>query len=324
MNRNFCNDIYTKIISSILNGNSKFLIWGFSEELFGVLSMLKENNLENIIVGVVDDKGFANKSIIAGINVISHKEISSIDFEVLVIATDSKKEEVLRRFVTIDKRLPQVIISGTEHMKFNDQKFNSLKASCLVKSYATGYENTLIHMFQTIKYLYDAGIKGDVAEFGIFKGGTISFTRKMLDFVGFKRDEVNLFGFDCFSGFPEKCSVLDMYSNPKCEFRDYEAVHSFCKTSDIRVVEGNICETYKVLSESKLMLTFFDTDNYTPVKESLEYCFDRTISGGAIIFDHYTTKNEFVETIGERMAAKEILESKKVFHLHDTGVFIKI
>jgi len=163
-----------------------------------------------------------------------------------------------------------------------------------------------------------------VAEFGIFKGGTISFIKSTLDYMGYEPNTLNVYGFDCFSGFPERESVLDMYSNPKCEYRDYYSVRDFCKRQGIQVIQGDIKETYTILSESKLMLTFFDTDNYTPVKAALDYCYERTVKGGAIIFDHYTIRNEFVETIGERMAAQEIFEGKKLFHLHDTGVFIKL
>ncbi len=323
INNLFCEDLYNKMISSFANSNNRFLLWGISEECFALLRKLKSNNLDGLIVGLVDDR-HCNKCIIDNINVYLPNEIPKLDFDVLVITVDKEKETVLRRYNSIDNRIPKVIISGTKHLQFDDEDFYKLKSSCLVKSYATGYDNTLIHIYQTIKYLYAKNIKGDVAEFGIFKGGTISFTRKILDFVGYSREEINVYGFDCFSGFPERESILDMYSNPKCEYRDYNAVKSFCDSCGIRVIEGNIKDTYTVLSDSKLMLTFFDTDNYTPVKAALEYCYDRTLPGGAIIFDHYTTKSEFIETIGERIAAEEILSDKKMFHLHDTGVFIKI
>lgn len=324
VNNIFCNDLYEKIVDSFLNGNSKFLLWGMTEECFSLLSLMERNSLKGIIVGIVDDKHLKLDWKIKDIKLFLPEEISDVEFDVLVITTDSEKEEALRKFISIDNRIPQVIISGCKHLNFRDEDFYKMKSSCLVKSYATGYENTLIHIYQTIKYLYDSGIHADVAEFGIFKGGTISFIRKMLNYVGYNQNEINMFGFDCFSGFPERKSILDMYSNPKCEYREYDSVNTFCKNYNIKVIEGNITQTYTALENSKLMLTFFDTDNYTPVKSTLEYCYNRTVTGGAIIFDHYTTRDEFIETIGERMAAEEILLNKKVFHLHDTGVFIKL
>ena len=324
VNYDFCGDLFGKISKAFLNGNSKFLFWGLTEDCLHVLSMMRNNGLEKYVIGIIDDKFSGSNFQISAVNIFSASEVSKLEFDVLVVTDDKGKENALRQFIAVDRRMPLVIISGIGHLEFDDEEFYKIKSSCLVKSNATGYSNTLIHIYQTIKYLHNSGISGDVAEFGIFKGGTISFIKSVLNHVGYEPDSINVFGFDCFSGFPGRESILDMYSNPECEFKDYPAVQSYCERLGIHVVEGNIKDTYKILSDKKLMLSFFDTDNYTPVKAALEYCFDRTVRGGAIVFDHYTTKDEFVETIGERMAAKEILSGKKVFHLHDTGVFIKI
>jgi len=324
VNYDFCENLYGKIIKAFLKGNTKFLFWGLTENCFQVLSLMRNNYLEKSVVGIIDEKFSDSNLQIGTVKVFPVMEVPRLEFNVLVVTDDKGKESVLRQFIAVDQRLPQVIISGTGHLEFADEEFYKLKSSCLVKSYATGYKNTLIHIYQTIEYLHNSGISADVVEFGIFKGGTISFINSVLKYVGYELDSMNVFGFDCFSGFPERESMLDMYSNPECEFRNYPAVQSYCGHQGIHIIEGNIKDTYRILSDKRLMLTFFDTDNYTPVKAALECCFERTVKGGAIIFDHYTTKDEFVETIGERMAAKEILSGKKLFHLHDTGVFIKI
>ena len=317
-------DLYGKIITAVSEGGRSFLFWGFTDDCLNVLAQMRSSGLESLVVGVIDDK-YSSKSLhIGNVQVLPPQTILELEFDFLVIADDKGKERILRKFISIDRRLPKVIISGRGHLEFSDETFHKLKSAGLVKSYATGYDNTLVHIYQTIKYLRDNGISGDVAEFGIFKGGTISFIKSILDYVGYEPNSINIYGFDCFSGFPERESILDMYSNPKCEYRDYSAVRDFCKRQGIHVIEGDIKETHTVLSDSKLMLTFFDTDNYTPVKAALEYCYERTVPGGAIVFDHYTTRDEFVETIGERMAADEIFSGKKLFHLHDTGVFIKL
>lgn len=320
----FCNDLHDKIVKAFLSGKTKFLFWGLTEDCLRVLSLMREDALEKSIVGIVDDRYSTTSFEIGEVQLLPMTEVPNINFDVLVVTDDKGKERALRQFISVDQRLPQIIISGIGHLSFDDEEFYKLKSSCLVKSYATGYDNTLIHIYQTIQYLHNRGIHGDVAEFGIFKGGTISFIKTILNHVGYNQNSVRVYGFDCFSGFPERESILDMYSNPKCEYRDCSAVKSFCEHQGIHVIEGNIKDTYTILSESELMLTFFDTDNYTPVKAALEYCFERTVLGGAIVFDHYTTRNEFIETIGERMAAEEILSDKRFFHLHDTGVFIKI
>lgn len=71
------------------------------------------------------------------------------------------------------------------------------------------------------------------------------------------------------------------------------------------------------------MLSFIDTDNYTSARAALEVVQDRTVVGGAIVFDHYTGAGHFRYTLGERIAGSVLLEDSRYFHLHDTGVFYR-
>jgi hypothetical protein len=66
-----------------------------------------------------------------------------------------------------------------------------------------------------------------------------------------------------------------------------------------------------------------DTDNFTSASAVLDIIQDRVALGGAIVFDHFTGRNRFLYTLGERFAAKRLLEDYRYFNLHDTGVFIK-
>ena len=71
------------------------------------------------------------------------------------------------------------------------------------------------------------------------------------------------------------------------------------------------------------MFSFFDTDYYSPTRVALEMCYEQTVRGGVIAFDHYFSEG-WEDTIGECIAAKEVLEGKPVFHLHGTGIFLKL
>jgi O-methyltransferase len=69
------------------------------------------------------------------------------------------------------------------------------------------------------------------------------------------------------------------------------------------------------------VLSFIDTDNYTSAMAALEIAADRTVPGGAIVFDHFTGTDRFRYTLGERMAGQVLLDDPRYFHLHGTGVF---
>jgi O-methyltransferase len=218
--------------------------------------------------------------------------------------------------------MPRVILAGLDHLEFRDAEFEEIIQSCLVKSYATGYRQSLTHLYQSIRYLGAREVRGDVAEFGICKGGTVVFIKKVLEKFGLV--DTTVYGFDIFEGFPAKKSLLDLYRHPKCEFKDYETVVSYCERFGVKVIKGDICETYAILRGKPLILSFFDTDNYSPTRAALELCAAQTVSGGVLFFDHFTTEIDYLYTIGERIAANEVLSSDQFFNPHGTGLFIKI
>ena len=71
-------------------------------------------------------------------------------------------------------------------------------------------------------------------------------------------------GFDTFGGFPPRRSPLDMYQHPRCNFTDLAAVRRYLGRRDIEIIVGNIAGTCRRLDGEDLVLTFIDTDNYTP------------------------------------------------------------
>jgi len=64
------------------------------------------------------------------------------------------------------------------------------------------------------------------------------------------------------------------------------------------------------------VLTFIDTDNYTPARAAIEVARERTVPGGAIVFDHFTGTSRFRYTLGERIAGRVLLDDPRWFHLH--------
>jgi O-methyltransferase len=66
-----------------------------------------------------------------------------------------------------------------------------------------------------------------------------------------------------------------------------------------------------------------DTDNPTPASAALEVARERTVPGGAIVFDHFTGTGRFRYTLGERIAGHALLGDPRWLHLHGTGVFYR-
>ncbi len=245
--------------------------------------------------------------------------------DLLVVCSDADKEELLvaARDVLAESRAssPEVVLAGSGHLAFRDPLFAELDAPALVTSYATGSPHTRPHLFQCLRAAAANGLEGAIVEFGAFKGGTTTWLARVAKRLGLN---AKVIGFDTWEGFPPRRSLLDLYTHPRCVFTDIEAVRAYTEPYGIELVPGDISETYERLRGEPLILCFFDTDNYSPTRAALELCVEQLIPGGTIIFDHVATMPQYLNTIGERIAAREVLDQSPLLHLHDTGVFVKL
>jgi O-methyltransferase len=99
------------------------------------------------------------------------------------------------------------------------------------------------------------------------------------------------------------------------------AVQRYLGGRDVEIVAADIPATSRRLDGEDLGISFIDTDNYTSAAAALEIAADRTVPGGAIVFDHFTGTDRFRYALGERMAGQVLLDDPRYFHLHGTGVF---
>jgi O-methyltransferase len=239
---------------------------------------------------------------------------------VLVVAADAEKEDLLCAALPFIVGAPKVIVAGYGHLGFRDPVFDQEQARLLVPSLANGYPNSLVHLYQCLANAARLGLSGVVAEFGMFKGGTTMFLSRVIERLGATWPVI---GFDTFGGFPPRLSPLDMYDHTGCVFTDLPAVRRYLDGRDIEIIAGDITETCSRLEGEDLVLTFIDTDNYTPAQAALEIVRERTVTGGAIVVDHFTGTNRFRYTLGERIAGRVLLDDPRWFHLHGTGVFYR-
>jgi O-methyltransferase len=255
---------------------------------------------------------------------VEWQHVPALNADLVVIATDHDKERLLHAYAELmpGPPFPHVIIAGTGHLAFNDVRYDALDAPALVRSYANGYRWTRVHIYQCLAAAAANGLSGAIVEFGAFKGGTTAWLARVAAHFGLSGPVI---GFDSWSGFPPRRSLLDLYEHPRCVFSDFAAVRAYVEPLGIELVPGDITDTAGPrLRSQPVLLAFIDTDNYSPAKTALNAVLPNLVVGGAIVFDHYTTTAEFLYTLGERMAGTEALATSGLLHLHDTGVFIKI
>ena len=239
----------------------------------------------------------------------------------VLVASDGEKESLISQALPFLAPETRLLIGGFGHFTFRDVVFDRELGNTFVPSFANGYPNTLIHIYQCLQNAARLELQGVVAEFGMFKGGTTMLISRFIEAIG---QDWKVYGFDTFNGFPPPRTPLDMYAHPDCVFHDEQLVRRFFVDRNVEIVSGDIVETVKTIRQENIVLAFIDTDNFSPASAILDVITDRVVPGGAIVFDHFTGRDRFLYTLGERMAARPLLDDPRYFNLHDTGVFMRM
>jgi O-methyltransferase len=240
--------------------------------------------------------------------------------DIVVIAHDVGKEPLLEAVAALLPAETKLLIGGFSHFTFRDEIFDRVRRELFIPSFANGYQHSLVHIYQCLQNAHRQGLKGVVAEFGMFKGGTTMLISRFIEEMG---ADWKVFGFDTFNDFPPRRSALDMYAHPDCVFLDVDLVKAVFAGRNVEVVEGDVVQTVSRLQDQDLVLSFVDTDNFSSANAIIRVIADRTLVGGAIVFDHWTGHDRHLDTIGERIAAKALAADERYFNLHGTGVFLR-
>ena len=316
----FCRELKVAIESWLLRGSQRFLLMpsnpvaqDVARHLLGLDCGAQVHfvNVQRLATGVceIDQSGLA----------------AAIGFcaDVIVVCEDYDKCTILSAANRVRwQALPHVVIAGNAHHGSDDRLIRSAEARCEVPSHAVGYGGVKRHIYDALRFLVARHSSGVIAELGTFRGGTLLLVKELMLSLGYTGP--TLVGFDTFSGFPPRRSLLDLFYMERFCDNDVTATQKRLSRNGIEIVQGDIVETKRWLADKEVLLTFFDTDNYSPVAAALPLCFERTVPGGFLIFDHYYTNSEYLDTIGERIAAEEFFRARSDYlHLSGTGVFVK-
>ena len=316
----FTDDLVARTLRHVTEHDTRRIaLLGWTPAALATGQALTTVGLANHVIGVfdVDLPGASAVAPLAALATIEH--------DLLVVCVDATKADLLLAYrdqVPERQPPPDVVLAGTAHLAYTDSVFAELDAPALVPSYATGSQYTREHLFQCLQAAAANGLRGAIVEFGAFKGGTTAWLARVAAHLGLH--DCRVIGFDSWAGFPPRRSVLDLYEHPRCVFTDFDAVRAYVEPFGVELIAGDIAETYTALEDEPLLVCFFDTDNYSPARAALELCARQLVVGGSIVFDHVATKPEYVETLGERIAAYEVLAPAGFLHLQGTGVFTKI
>lgn len=304
----------------LLSGARPVAILGLTTVALRLLRSLAASGLTATVEAIYDPSPARLRDVHLAVPVRPLTELRDSSCELLAVASDERKEELLRSALPHLQHAPKALVAGYAQFEFHDRVFDEVMARAPVPPQTNGYPHVLTHTYQCLRNAARLGLAGVVAEFGMFKGGTTMVLAELIQGVGANWPVI---GFDSFRGFPPRVSVLDMYDDSGCLFDDVELVRSYLSGRNVEIVVGDIAHTAQRLRDEDVVLTFIDTDNFTAANAAIEVVRERTVVGGAIVFDHFAGVDRFRYTLGERMAACVLVDDARYFGLHGTGVFYR-
>lgn len=161
------------------------------------------------------------------------------------------------------------------------------RASPFSLVHITGFYN----VFQSMKYIYNNRIPGDIAECGCFLGGMGIFMALLRDHLGMRK-KIHLF--DSFEGFPpgeedvthgevaKSVKFVNILEDVKDNFRQ-----TMSDVHDVEFIEGFVEKTLPETTVENLCLVRLDTDFYNSTKVEFVHLYPRLVRGGVLIIDDY-------------------------------------
>jgi O-methyltransferase len=136
-------------------------------------------------------------------------------------------------------------------------------------------------------------LSGDLAECGVYRGGTII---PLGLYLAQKRVKKTVFGFDSFAGFgdhaplePAEGSAIRTYGS----FHDtsYEVIMAKIKhlglSEQVVLIRGFFESSLGVAEDRRFCFVHLDCDLYDSYKICLNFFYERMVPGGIILFDEY-------------------------------------
>jgi O-methyltransferase len=145
-------------------------------------------------------------------------------------------------------------------------------------------------------------LEGDVAEIGVYKGGT---ARLLAD--SFKSTGKDIHLFDTFSGMPPTDASRDWHRGGDFSDTSLQAVGDYLAGLEgVRLHQGLFPETAGPILNSMFCFVHIDVDIYRSVLDCCGFFYPRMVRSGVMVFDDYG----FLTCPGARLAVDEFFAGK--------------
>jgi O-methyltransferase len=157
----------------------------------------------------------------------------------------------------------------------------------LSKENSMGSVENFINIYWALSSVLAAGVKGDVAEVGCYRGRVSVLLRKVIDHYAPERE---LHVFDSFEGLPSLGPHDGDFGNAGQHRTDVEALRDTFRRWQVRepvIHPGWFSETLPAGLPDQLCFAYLDGDLYDSVRVGLDEVYPRLSPGAVVIVDDY-------------------------------------
>ena len=316
-------DYYPKVVVRLLNrvANEKFnkiVLFGFCHNMKWLLRLLSENSIDPILC---DWRKSFIKYDCGGKNLVSIDSIEDSHDTLLIVCLEEINllKEGIGYLQNLQKNKIRVIYDRSDsNLPFRQEEpFKSISEKAGKRAVSMLEDARLFDLIQFISQTKN--VDGDIVEFGTLHGGSGAVIAEAVKYFGEKR----IWLFDTFEGIPESKYGLDYHWNGSFSDNSYaEVCDAFSDMPNVKVIRGNICETYNTMTNS-ISFGYLASDTYESGEILLDFMWDKLNPGGIIcVCDYGSFPNALPLTVYVDEFLKDKSERVFTYRPETYGIFI--
>ncbi len=269
----------------------------------------------------------------------------------LCLADDPERNDILNRYrqvlLTLGKPVPEAVERrfaemarteehGSDHQRaaaqynektgLDDAEPEFLALAERVRAFTMTSFERMYALYKAVDYIDRAGISGDIAECGVWRGGSMMVVAHTLLARG--HTDRDLYLFDTYEGLPrpDETKDVDLWGNRAIDGwlprqTSEESSHwAEASLEDVRAnllstgypeerlhfVKGMVERTIPESAPAAIALLRLDTDWYASTKHEMEHLFPRLARDGVLIIDDYGHFEGARQAVDEYISAHEL------------------
>ena len=316
-------DYYPKVTSRLLNRILKVapknvVLYGFSDNMKWLLRLLQENSITPILTDWRDK--YSNYDC-GGHQMVSVEELNDSEDTLLVMCEEEINDlkDGINFLFNLGKHKIKVIYDREDdNIPFRQEEpYKGISDRARSRALSMISDAQLFDLIQYIDQTSD--VLGDVVEYGSLYGGSGAVIAEAVKHFG----EKPVWLFDTFSGIPNSRYGLDYHWNGSFSDNSFSAVQdAFSDMSNVKVVKGNICETYNKVS-NPISFGYLASDTIESGELLMNFMWPKLSPGGIIcVCDYGSFPNAIPLTVYVDEFIKQIADEAFIFRSDRCGIFI--